>query len=248
MVQFLSGIIINQNVLINNSFFYLHITYYLFIFFIKGVYQNENFTFCQFDIYENRIYLPSNKASIIDCIDLNTFNSPILSSTPKNQSAQEQRGMLMNLKVIKDLNKLLVGYENGELVIFDLKTLNEIENIQIFNGQPIMCFDFNDKFGFAGSAENELISFRYENSLLTKSEPIKLVNPGLNCIRIRRNDSKIFATGGWDSRIRVYSVKKQKFLACLDFHKEAINSIDFSIDNCMAVGSNDGIISFWNLY
>ena len=46
--------------------------------------------------------------------------------------------MLMNLKVIKDLNKLMVGYENGELVIFDLKTLNEIENIQIFNGQPIM--------------------------------------------------------------------------------------------------------------
>ncbi len=72
---------------------------------------------------------------------------------------------------------------------------------------------------------------------------------GLNCIKCRNNDSKIFATGGWDHRVRVYGMKKKNLLAVLDFHKEAINTIDFSFfTNQMAVGSNDGIASFWDLY
>ena len=79
-------------------------------------------------------------------------------------------------------------------------------------------------------------------------ETIQLINPGVNCIKIRQSDSKIFATGGWDYRIRLYGTKKQNSLAVLCFHKSAVNTIDFSRENLMAVGSNDGVVSFWDLY
>lgn len=193
--------------------------------------------------------LPSNKASIVDCIDLKNY-SKIASFKSKSESAQEQRGMLMCLKSV-DSNSLFAGYENGEIVSFDLRTFNEINSLDLYQGQPMMCFDFSDslKIGYTGSAESKVHGFKLNETKLERSETINLVNPGVNSIKIRPSDSRIFAIGGWDSRIRIYSAKKQKFLACLDFHKEAINSIEFnSTNNLIYAGSNDGIISCWDLF
>jgi WD40 repeat protein len=159
----------------------------------------------------------------------------------------------MNLKVIDNFS-LFAGYENGELVLFDTRILKEIDSINCFNGQPVMCFDYSKEIGVgaAGSSEHELKSFKLNlNSSTSKLEEkfaTNLVNPGLNCLEIRKTDSKIFACGGWDSRVRVYGIKKLKLLAVLDFHKDPINSIKFSSFNQMAVGSADGMISFWNIY
>lgn len=157
--------------------------------------------------------------------------------------------MLMCLK-LNDSNNLLAGYENGEIVLFDFRTFNEIESINLFNGQPVMCFDFDisAKIGYSGSAESNVHGFKLNETKLERFETISLANSGVNSIKIRPSDSRIFAIGGWDSRIRLYSTKKQKFLACLDFHKDAINSIDFATNNLMCAGSNDGIITFWDLY
>ena len=198
--------------------------------------------------------MPSNEASIVDCIDTNSYKK-IKSLRPNKNSKDRDRGLLMNLKSV-DLNYLMVGYESGELALFDLRNNGQVASIDLFNGQPLMCFDYNgnSNFGMCGSSESELKHValdRKENDStidLVSSSSISLVNPGLNCIKIRKTDSKIFSCGSWDSRIRVYGVKKLKLLAVLDFHKEAINTIDFSNSNLMAAGSNDGIISFWNLY
>lgn len=186
---------------------------------------------------------------MFDCFELDGFKQ-VNSSKFKSATALEQRGMLMKIKVVDDTSYLIAGYENGEIVLFDLRTLNEIESVNIFKGQPVMCFDFSSKLltGYTGSADSELVSFKIDQDQLIPGESVTLVNPGLNCIRIRKSDSKLVAIGGWDSKIRLYSTKKRTLLACLDFHKEHINTIDFSMANLMAVGSNDGIISFWNIY
>ncbi len=189
--------------------------------------------------------MPSKQASLIDSIDLKNYTR---ANSLKLNSDQASLGMLMNIKVI-DQTHLLAGYENGELLLFDLSNSNQLSSLDLFSGQPVMCFDYckNKNFGAAGSAESLIQLFQIEGTNLIKTGEITLVNPGINCIRIR-GDSKIFVTGGWDSRVRVYGLKKLNLLAVLDFHKEAINSIEFSQSNLMAVGSNDGIVSFWNLY
>lgn len=162
----------------------------------------------------------------------------------------ENRGMLMCIQVIDD-SQLLLGFENGELVVVDSRAFTQLSSFNFFNGQPVLAFDYSKSknFGICGSTETVLNQFtiNQENSLECGRQ-IRMVNPGVNCVRIRTQDQKIFACGGWDSRVRVYGVKKTNLLASLDFHKESINCIEFSRSNLMAVGSNDGIISFWNLY
>ena len=43
-----------------------------------------------------------------------------------------------------------------------------------------------------------------------------------------RNDGKVFATAGWDSKVRVYGVKGMKELAVLKWHKEGCYSVAFA--------------------
>ncbi|KAG0157388.1 hypothetical protein PDIDSM_4573 [Penicillium digitatum] len=59
--------------------------------------------------------------------------------------------------------------------------------------------------------------------------PSKIVNTkhsGQQGLRIR-SDGKVFATAGWDSRIRVYSGKTMKELAVLKWHKDGCYSVAF---------------------
>ena len=123
-----------------------------------------------------------------------------------------------------------------------------------------MCLDYDAEIneGYAGSSEASIAVFQIETTdqgtkklKLVEASELKIVNPGLNAIKIRQSDRKVLACGGWDSRLRLFSVKKKRLLVALDFHKEAINTIDFSPfagKNLMACGSNDGLLSFWNLF
>ena len=43
-----------------------------------------------------------------------------------------------------------------------------------------------------------------------------------------RSDQKIFATAGWDGRVRIYSTKTMKEVACLKWHKEGVYATAFA--------------------
>jgi WD40 repeat protein len=60
--------------------------------------------------------------------------------------------------------------------------------------------------------------------------PYKTLNTkhaGQQSLRVR-SDSRLFVTGGWDSRIRIYSAKTLKEVAVLKWHKEGIYAVDFA--------------------
>eukprot|EP00816_Leptocylindrus_hargravesii_P007989 CAMPEP_0196821476 /NCGR_PEP_ID=MMETSP1362-20130617/79354_1 /TAXON_ID=163516 /ORGANISM="Leptocylindrus danicus, Strain CCMP1856" /LENGTH=363 /DNA_ID=CAMNT_0042200669 /DNA_START=58 /DNA_END=1146 /DNA_ORIENTATION=- len=69
--------------------------------------------------------------------------------------------------------------------------------------------------------------------------------PGVACCRFRK-DGRIFATGGWDRRVRVFS-RSGRSLAILKGSKESVTSLDWNpwIQQMMATGSADGRISLW---
>jgi WD40 repeat protein len=60
--------------------------------------------------------------------------------------------------------------------------------------------------------------------------PYKTLNTkhaGQQSLRVR-SDGRLFVTGGWDSRIRIYSAKTLKEVAVLKWHKEGIYAVDFA--------------------
>ncbi|KAK7188196.1 hypothetical protein DPSP01_014803 [Paraphaeosphaeria sporulosa] len=51
---------------------------------------------------------------------------------------------------------------------------------------------------------------------------------GQQSLRVR-SDGRLLVTGGWDSRVRVYSTKTLKEVAVLKWHKEGVYAVDFGV-------------------
>jgi WD40 repeat protein len=58
-----------------------------------------------------------------------------------------------------------------------------------------------------------------------------------------RSDGKIFATAGWDARIRVYSAKSMRELAVLKWHKDGCYAVAFASVNPEKDRSSTPVIS-----
>ncbi|KAJ5106879.1 hypothetical protein N7456_003554 [Penicillium angulare] len=67
-----------------------------------------------------------------------------------------------------------------------------------------------------------IINFKEETPLKT----INTKHSGQQGLKLR-SDGKIFATAGWDSRVRIYSGKTMKELAVLKWHKDGCYSVAF---------------------
>lgn len=87
---------------------------------------------------------------------------------------------------------------------------------------------------------------------------IKLTNHGIMCCTIRP-DGRLFATGGNDGRIRLFTMKHGKPLAIIPFHTNVIECIRFVPDVSndesnkgdkykLIASSRENSISIWNLY
>lgn len=56
---------------------------------------------------------------------------------------------------------------------------------------------------------------------------VKTGHSGQQSLRVR-DDGKIFATAGWDGRVRVYAVKSMRELAVLKWHQEGCYAVAFA--------------------
>jgi len=165
-------------------------------------------------------------------------------------------GMVMCIKLLQ--NNVIVGYENGDLLVWDL-----VQNIvvyhleEVFQKEPIMTLDanqINEKIEcFCGSVVSSMVRIRIDLSNNTHTTKIvKLLNDGLNCLKVR-SDNKILVTGGWDHKVRIWGTKKISLLAVLGYHKDSISTVNFSDqyrDNKMllACASNDFKISIYDVF
>ncbi|KAJ8043593.1 Guanine nucleotide-binding protein subunit beta-like protein 1 [Holothuria leucospilota] len=165
-------------------------------------------------------------------------------------------GMPMCLKFLSS-QLLGVGYEDGSLVIWDLKAAKIASALKIYK-EPVMCFDFSQDLqtGICGSVEDVLTSWvlKEVDFMVEKKTDIKLTNPGVSEVSIRE-DGKIVATAGWDSRLRIFGLKKLKPLAVLKYHTASAHCVQFShplpeFNNrwLLAAGSKDKHISVWSIY
>ncbi|KAL1863306.1 Astra associated protein 1 Asa1 [Paecilomyces lecythidis] len=97
------------------------------------------------------------------------------------------------------------------------------------HSQPILSLDVSPSkdFFLTSGADPLVIKHPIPTEIpthLSKSDmvPIKVVNDhhaGKQGLKIR-SDGKLYATAGWDARVRVYTCKSMKEMACLKWHKE----------------------------
>ncbi|EGC38380.1 hypothetical protein DICPUDRAFT_148995 [Dictyostelium purpureum] len=196
----------------------------------------------------------SSEESKIDIWDLNN-KSIITKLKPTNNQFSDKLGLPMNMKLISsgsnDSIRLCAGYESGEMLMWDLRNDSVPLVSSKLHSEPILSFDLSKDGirGISGSGDSNIIEFNinYETRKFDVTKTHKLNNPGISEIKIR-NDEKIYATSGWDKRIRIFNFKKQTPLAILKYHSESVYSIDFSGDNILASASKDSRIALWDIY
>ncbi|KEF54194.1 uncharacterized protein A1O9_09989 [Exophiala aquamarina CBS 119918] len=166
-------------------------------------------------------------------------------------------GMVMSVALFHSLELqeelvLVSGYEDGQVMVhtccgaFDHKSQGWVKVLMGKpHSQPVLSLDvFPSKRHFVTSSADAIIAkFSLdpnETRLESSQNAEKAINTkhagqqGLNV----RSDGKIFATAGWDGRIRVYSCKTMKELAVLKWHKDGCYATSFA--KILIHNQNDG--------
>lgn len=182
-------------------------------------------------------------------------------------------GSVMQLKWIEKKGKvsLLVAYESGDLCLWDWSN-RDLHSVACIQGTPVSLeYDQSLGSGVLGTTEDGIFIFSISSNLvLTIIKEITVTNEGIGCC-ISRPDGKIYATGGWDNCIRIFSWQKHKALAVLNYHGNSVSCLHYSAsrvascdvaglsnagvgpisagaEHVLAAGSLDGSVSLWKIY
>ena len=143
---------------------------------------------------------------------------------------------------------VIAGYESGHTVVSRLSSIHGWQVLYTAqpHSQPILALDLSLSKDFYLTSSADAIIAKNPipvvaetlrptiESLPLKTQQTK--HSGQQSLRIR-SDGKIFATAGWDSKVRVYATKSLKDLAVLKWHKEGCYSLAFAnIDGDPAKG------------
>jgi len=160
-------------------------------------------------------------------------------------------GMCMSMRKVEhtpERSLILVSYEDGSVSLWNILTQNEINHAKLHE-EPAMCLDYSAVLqkGITGSTDTVVKMWKSTvNHEFDNQKDIDITNKGINSVRFR-SDGKLFAAGGSDGKVRLFS-KSGKKLAVLEYHRESVQYLAFDHTNTLAVGCKDGAVSFWNLY
>ena len=140
-------------------------------------------------------------------------------------------GMVMALGILAEssLIQVAAGYESGHTMVYiqnDPGAAFQRLYCSHSHSQPILSLSISTTHDhyFTSSADAVIAKHPLPSAKSiwkTDLKPFKVSQTkhwGQQGLQVR-SDSRIFATAGWDSRIRVYSVKTMKELAVLKWHK-----------------------------
>lgn len=202
---------------------------------------------------------------------------------------------------------IIAGYESGHTTVSQLATTAKQWNssglplLSSSNGeqktwqttylsqphtQPLLSLSIATDFTYylTSSADSVIAKHMIPTTIPVQTTPTPSLphktnqtkHSGQQSLRIR-NDGKIFATAGWDARVRVYGCKSLREVAVLKWHQEGCFAVAFAtVDvadggkeedgsgklvsvkeqrvkraekaHWIAVGSKDGKVSLWEIY
>lgn len=160
---------------------------------------------------------------------------------------QHSVGMVMDMKPGGE-DLIMAGYEDGSIVVWDVRFPHHEKNSAQLHQEAVSSFDYCQRTqrGVSASVDGSLISWGGAELKQTATANIK---GGAACVRARP-DGKLFAVGGCDSRIHVFSGRpKLLLLAVVRAHTQSVQSLAFNdCDQTFAAGSRDKTVSMWSIY
>ena len=142
-------------------------------------------------------------------------------------------GMVMALRLLflNGALHIVVGYESGLTSVQRLKAGSEHSWETISSckphTQPILSLDILPEVGVYFTSGADAVVSMASLGPTKEKEALKVnatKHAGQQGLTVR-SDGRIFATAGWDGRMRVYSTKTLKELAVLKWHKEGCYSV-----------------------
>jgi guanine nucleotide-binding protein subunit beta-like protein 1 len=220
--------------------------------------DTKHLGFCRIDHIpdKNLLVTPRNDNNIgIHTIPTMKEEQLLLAS---NVPDRNNLGLILSLKHIQISGQtyILAGYESGDLLAWDLRCGKVISALKYDECPMAIDYDEVTNRGLIGGSGDKIHVFSFVRNTLdmVKKTEIGIKNPGIHCLKIRK-DLKIFTSGGWDGRIRIFSWKSMRPLAVLTEHKNELMDIAFSPDvvamwkaPIMAAAGIDGQITLWNIY
>ncbi|KAE8359607.1 ASTRA-associated protein 1 [Aspergillus caelatus] len=164
-----------------------------------------------------------------------------------------QTGMVMAVNLVHSSTGELhvaAAYEDGHVMVFALRgrlrtqdfsgnASNSSSNnwkwervyVARAHSQPALSIDVFPAGGYFLSSSADALLVKHPvpgfGEVLPVKKRVDTKHSGQQGLRIR-SDGKVFATAGWDSRIRVYSCKTMRELAVLKWHKEGCYTVAFA--------------------
>ena len=204
--------------------------------------------FCKCDLWANIIAIPTEKNAV------EMFNISQEATSLKLTSKltiDDDEGALMAIKLLGKQTKIVTAYESGCICIWNENVVlhrTRVKSMPTCLGHLAQRNEL-----LLGTSCETLYIFNVDN--LTELKSVTLTNPGLNVMALRLSDFRLYATAGWDKRIRFFSARTHKKLCVLQLHDAPVNSLVFIMGQCsggggglLAAGGSDSLISLWDLY
>jgi WD40 repeat protein len=183
----------------------------------------------------------------------------------------EPQCLLMALQFCGN-DRVVCGYEDGRIGVYDVRasrwlidaampsggTLQRRDEMQAMMLSMAVTAPTGGAVAWSGVVGDvkRLSTFRVDESrrsidIVEQWEPAPR-KPGYSAVAIR-GDERLFASGGWDGRVRIYTMRakpRQRPLAVLCHHTDTVHSIAFSPfdQSLLAAASADHQIAVWQLY
>lgn len=210
--------------------------------------------FCRCLVSElnNLLFVPKKDSQI----DVYTLDGKEIMTLSVSKDSSVGEVMCFKHLEISNNQYLLAAYESGDMLMWDLKTQKSISSLKLREFPMTLDYDLILGRGIYGNSSESIQVFSISKSDMKISLKCEIImkNPGVNVLKIR-NDKKVFVSGGWDGRLRVYSWKSLRPLAVLTEHKAALQDVCYSDvpialwdSPIMAAGGLDSTITLWDIY
>lgn len=172
-----------------------------------------------------------------------------------NQPAGCKHGMCMAVQLYMQSGQhtlhALVGYEDGTIAVWDVAAGSLLASKQL-HAEPVMAAAVaaDGSGGICAAADNKVQCFCLgpTSTLLTVLTTLEVKQQGIADICIRP-DQRLFATAGWDGKVRLFHHKKMRPLAILQYHRKGVTALVFQPHNqCLVSASRDGTIAVWSVF